>query len=43
MLNRGTNDGIKGNGTARGYTTAYYPDRAVTYSSWEGKATMIKW
>lgn len=40
-LNRGTNDVIKGNGTARGYTTTHYPDGAITYSSWEGKSTMI--
>lgn len=39
-LNRGTNDLIKGNGSGQGYTTTYYPDGAITYSSWEGKTTM---
>jgi hypothetical protein len=40
-LNRGTNDLVKGNGTAQGYTKTHYPDGSTTYSSWEGKATMI--
>jgi hypothetical protein len=40
-VNRGTSDLIKGNGTARGYTTTHYPDGAVTYSSWEGKTTTV--
>jgi len=40
-VNRGTNDLIKGNGTARGYTTTNYPDGAVSYSSWEGKTTTV--
>lgn len=39
-LNRGTNDLIKGTGTAQGYTTTHYPDGAISYASWEGKATM---
>ena len=40
-VNRGTNDLIKGNGTARGYTTTNYPDGAVSYASWEGKTTTV--
>ena len=40
-VNRGVSDLIKGNGTARGYTTTNYPDGAVTYSSWEGKTTTV--
>ena len=40
-VNRGVSDLIKGNGTARGYTTTNYLDGAVTYSSWEGKTTTV--
>ena len=40
-VNRGTSDLIKGNGTARGYTTTHYSDGAVSYSSWEGKTTTV--
>jgi len=40
-VNRGTSDLIKGNGTARGYTTTHYSDGAVSYSSWEGKTTTM--
>ena len=40
-LNRGVTDAIKGIGTARGYTTTNYPDGVVTYSSWEGKTTLV--
>jgi|SRR5689334_13439727 len=36
----GTSDLTKGNGTVQGYITTHYPDGALLYASWEGKATM---
>jgi hypothetical protein len=39
MVTNGTSDLVKGNGTGRGYTTTYYPDGVMNYTSWEGKTT----
>lgn len=39
VINRGTSDVVKGNGSHRGYTKTFYPDGNVNFGQWEGKVT----